>query len=61
MVKNIIRNISVKASAAKLLGKPPPRDKTLGLEPAIRFFKIEDGAETEEGEESEILITTIKA
>ena len=49
MAKTISKKISVKASAAKPLGKPPPRDKTLGLEPAICFYAIEDGDDTEEG------------
>ena len=56
MAKTISRKISVKASAAKPLGKPPPGDKTPGLEPAIRFYELEDGDKTEEGEESEILV-----
>ena len=44
------------------LGEPPPRDKSLGFEPAIRFYLIEDGGKTEEGEEvEESLSFTIKA
>ena len=42
---------SVKDSAAKPPGKPPPRDKTFGIEPAIRFYYIEDGDDTEKLEE----------
>ena len=46
----------VKASAANNNGKPPPGDKTLGVDPDIRFYEIEDGDKTEEVEESEILV-----
>ena len=49
MAKTISKNSSVKASAAKPLGKPPPGDKTLGLDTAICLYIIEDGDETEEG------------
>ena len=52
MAKIISKKSSVKASAAKPSGKPPSRDKTLGVDPEIRFYAIEDGGETEEGEES---------
>ena len=38
------------------MSKPPPGDKTLGFETEIRFYDIEDGKYTEEGEESEILV-----
>ena len=54
MGKTTDKKISVKASAAKPLGKPPHGDKNLGLEPEIRFYMLEDGDETAEGEESEI-------
>ena len=54
--KTIGRKISVKASATKLLNKPPPGDKTLGIDPEIRFYKLEDGGDTEEVEESEIIV-----
>ena len=37
------------------MGKPASGDKTCGLEPAIHFYEIEDGDETEKVEESEIL------
>ena len=37
----------VKASTAKPNGKPPPRDKTHVLEPAIHFYEIEDNYKTE--------------
>ena len=50
MAKTISKKISVKASEAKPLRNPPPVDKNFGIEPAIRFYAIEDGDETEEGE-----------
>ena len=37
-------------------GKTLPGDKNTGLDPEIRFYKIEDDDDTEEGEEYEILI-----
>ena len=49
MAKTISNKSSVKASASKPSGKSPYRDKTFGIEPAIRFYDIEDGDETEEG------------
>ena len=39
-----------KTPAAKSLGKPPLGDKTLGLDPSIRLYDIEDGDETEDRE-----------
>ena len=56
MAKTTGKKISVKASASKPLIKTPPRDKTLGLEPEIRFYNLEDCDETAEGEEAEILV-----
>ena len=56
MAKSSIKRNQAKASTSNPLGKPPPGDKSLGLEPAIRFYLIEDGDKTEEGEEAEILI-----
>ena len=56
MGKTTCRKISVKASTAKTSGKPPPRDKTLGIEPNIHSYNIEGGDENVEGEESEILV-----
>ena len=56
MAKIISKKISVNASAAKPLGKPPPRDKTLGIEPDIHSYNIEGGDENVEGEESETLV-----
>ena len=46
MAKPISKKISVKASTDKRLGKPPPGDKTCGLELAICFYEIEDVDET---------------
>ena len=37
MAKTINKRSSVKASAVKYSGKPPPRDKTLGINPEIWF------------------------
>ena len=52
MAKPIGQKISVEASSAKPLVKPLPGDKNCGLDPDIRFYDIEDGDETEKGEES---------
>ena len=49
MASNIILK-TVKASTAKPDNTPPPGDKTLGIEPDIRFYEIEDSDKTEEGE-----------
>ena len=51
MGKTTSKKSLVKASA----GKPPPGDKTLGIEPAINFYTLEDVDYTAEGEEAEIL------
>ena len=56
MEKTLSKKISVKASAAKPLGKPPPGGETLGIEPVVRFHAIEYCDKTEEGEEAEILV-----
>ena len=40
MGKTTSKKISVKASVAKPLEKPPPEDKTLVLEPEICFDAI---------------------
>ena len=61
MAEPISKRNQAKPSTANPSGKPPPRDKSLGLEPAIPFNAIEDGDETEEGEEAEILVITTKA
>ena len=50
MEKTISKKISVKDSSAKTSGKPPPGDKTLGLETATHFYAIEGSEKTEEGE-----------
>ena len=42
----------LKASTSKPNVKPPPGDESLGLEPVIGFYEIEEGGNTEEGEES---------
>ena len=52
MENTISKKIYVKAS----LAKPPPTDKTLGIDPAILFCAIEDGDGNEKGEEAEILV-----
>ena len=44
------KNVSMKpakASTAKTNGKPPYRDKTLGIDPEIWFYEIEDSDKTE--------------
>ena len=46
---------TAKASTAKPNGKPPPVDKTLGIDPYTHFYEIEEFDNTEEGEEAEIL------
>ena len=56
MANSISKKISVKDSADNPSGKPPPRDKTSGIDPDIRFYDIEYRNETEKGEESEILV-----
>ena len=56
MANPISKKSSVKASMDKPLGKPLPGDKTCGFEPDIRIYEIEDGDETEKGEEAEILV-----
>ena len=52
MAKTIGKKISVKASADKPTGMPLPGDKTLGIEPEIFLYTLEDGDETSEGEEA---------
>ena len=47
---------ALKDSTDKPHGKPPPWDKILGIEPAILFYEIEYGDETEKGEEVEIIV-----
>ena len=43
------------------MGNPPPRDEPLGLKSEICFFAIEEGDETDKGEEAEILVITTKS
>ena len=56
MEKPISKKSSAKASIAKPLGNPPSGDKIFELEPATRLYEIEDGDDTEKGEEAEILV-----
>ena len=56
MAKTISKKISVKTSSDNPLVKPPPRDKTLGIEPAIRLYNLKEGDDTAEKEEAEILV-----
>ena len=56
MAKTITKKISIKYSTAKPLGKPPSGNKTIGIDPAIRFHAIEEDYYTEEGEELEIRV-----
>ena len=53
MTESISKRNEAKASMEKLLGKPTPRDTSLGIELAIHFYSLEDGDQTEEGEEAE--------
>ena len=46
----------MKSSTVKPLRNPPPGDKHLGLETAICFCELEEGDNTKEGEDAEILI-----
>ena len=46
MAKTTSNKISVKDSADNPSGKPPHRDKTLGIDPTIRLYDIEDGDDT---------------
>ena len=56
MGKTASKKSSVKATTAKPLVKPIPGNNTLGLDPEILFYKLEDGDETPEGEEAEIFV-----
>ena len=42
---------TVKTSTAKPNGNPPTGEKTLGLDPDIQLYEIEDGDNTDEGKE----------
>ena len=56
MEKSISKKSSVKALVAKPSCKPPPGDKTFGVDTAIRFYALEHGDETKKWEEAEILV-----
>ena len=56
MGKTTSKKTSVKTSSENPLVNPPPGDKTLGLDPEIRFYTLEDGDDTVEGEETEICL-----
>ena len=51
MVKTTSKKISGEASTENPLVKPPPWDKTLGLDPEIRFCTLEDVDDTSGVEE----------
>ena len=61
MARSIRKRNPVKASTYKSLGKHPPGDKNLRLDTYIRFYEIEDGDNTEEWEDAEIIITHDKS
>ena len=61
MENTISKRIPVNASTAEPSGKPLSGDKTLRIEPSIRFYELLDGDKTEEVEEAEILITHNKS
>ena len=61
MENTISKRIPVNASTAEPSGKPLSGDKTLRIEPSIRFYEILDRDNTEEVEEAEILITHNKS
>ena len=42
MARSISKKNKVKGSTGKPSGKPPPVDKTLGIDPDILFYEIED-------------------
>ena len=48
-------------SADKPNSKPLPGDKSIGIDPDTLFYEIEDSDNTEEVEESEILVITTQA
>ena len=50
MESSISKRSTVKASTAKPLGNPPPRDISFGPETAIRFYVTEDDDKNKEGE-----------
>ena len=54
VAKTISKKSSVKASAYKPLGKPPPGYKTLGIDPSIRLHDVKYVYDTEEVEDEKI-------
>ena len=48
MVISTNKRNTAKASAANPPGKPPTGDKTIGFDPYIRFYELEDGDNTGE-------------
>ena len=48
MGKTTSKKTSVKTSSENPLVNPPPGDKTLGLDPEILFYTLEDGDDNEE-------------
>ena len=48
MARPISKINSAKDSASKPSGRPPPGEKSLGIDPAIGFYEIEDSYKTEE-------------
>ena len=61
MVKTTSKKISVKISAAKPLGKSPPRDRHYGLDPEFHFYTLEDDDENAEVEGEKSLFSTPQA
>ena len=49
MSRSINKINSAKASTSKPLGKSTPGYRSLGLDPDISFYEIEDGDKTDEG------------
>ena len=53
-VENMAKNICLKSTKASTAmpnaGKPLPRDLKKCIDPKIRFYEMEDGGKTEEGE-----------
>ena len=52
MGKTTCKKISVKDSEARPLGEPLTRDKTLVLDTEIHIYAIQEGDDTEEGEDN---------
>ena len=47
MARTISKRNTAKDSTDKPLDKPPPGDKSLGLDPDINFYEIEDVGKTD--------------